>query len=86
MLNIRIEYCVMWNYEPQAFRLKEEISKEFMNAYVNIKPGSKGAFEVFKNDMLVFSKLELDRFPNDGEILQLIKENKWVRLKTTAVI
>jgi len=47
-----------------------------MNAYVNIKPGSKGAFEVFKNDMLVFSKLELDRFPNDGEILQLIKENK----------
>jgi len=74
MLDIRIEYCVQWSYEPRAFSLKQEIGKEFLNAYINIRPGAVGAFEVFKNDMLVFSKLELDRFPNSGEIIKLIKE------------
>ena len=54
--------------------MKQEIGKEFLNAYINSKPGVRGAFEVFKNDILIFSKLELDRFPNDGEIIQLIKE------------
>ena len=56
--------------------MKQEIGKEFLNAYINIRPGARGAFEIFKNDMLVFSKLELDRFPNDGEVMQLIKEQK----------
>ena len=74
MLNIRIEYCVQWSYAPRAFRLIQEIGKEFLNAYINIRPGARGAVEVFKNDMLVFSKLELDRFPDDGEVIQLIKE------------
>ena len=35
---------------------------------------SGGVFEVFKNDMLVFSKLELDRFPENGEIVKLINK------------
>ena len=47
-----------------------------MNAFIEIKPGAKGAFEVYKDDVLVFSKLKLDRFPNDGEVIQLIREAK----------
>jgi len=33
-----------------------------------------GVFEVFLNDELVFSKVELDRFPNEGEVISLIQE------------
>jgi len=47
-----------------------------MNAFIEISPGAKGAFEVYKDDVLVFSKLKLDRFPNDGEVIQLIREAK----------
>ncbi len=47
-----------------------------MNAFIEIRPGAKGAFEVYKDDVLVFSKLKLDRFPNDGEVIQLIREAK----------
>ena len=53
--------------------MKQEIGKEFLNAYINIRPGARGAFEVFKDGELLFSKLELDRFPNDGEIANLIQ-------------
>ena len=38
-------------------------------------PSDGGVFEVSKNDQLVFSKKELDRFPNNGEIVDLIKSN-----------
>jgi hypothetical protein len=40
--------------------LREELGYEFMNAFIEISPGAKGAFEVYKDDVLVFSKLKLD--------------------------
>ena len=75
-MNIRIEYCVQWYYEPRALSLREEIGKAFPNVIGGHVPGSRGAFEVFVNSDLVFSKLQEDRFPNDGEIVNLIKEFK----------
>jgi len=47
-----------------------------MNAFIEITPGAKGAFEVYKDGVLAFSKLKLDRFPNEdrGEVGQLIRE------------
>lgn len=38
-------------------------------------PSGGGVFEVINNDQLVFSKKELDRFPNDGEVIDLIESN-----------
>ena len=35
---------------------------------------SGGVFEVYLNDELVYSKKELDRFPNDGEIAELLSQ------------
>ena len=35
---------------------------------VEIKPGARGAFEVFCDGKLLFSKLQLGRFPTDEEI------------------
>ncbi len=32
-----------------------------------------GVFEVSVNDSLIFSKKSLNRFPEDGEIMELVK-------------
>ena len=73
-MNIRIEYCVQWNYEPRALSLREEIGLAFPDVIAGHIPGDRGAFEVIVDDVLVFSKLELDRFPEEGEIVNLIKK------------
>ncbi len=42
---------------------------------VKIVPSSGGVFEVSLDDKLVFSKKELGRFPNEGEVEDIIIEN-----------
>ena len=82
-MNISIEYCVVWNYEPRALSLGDELTYQFGYNIVVLKAGDRGAFEVFVNNQLIFSKLQLDRFPNEGEIKNLINtyikngEIKW---------
>ena len=41
-------------------------------AEATLKPSTGGRFEVSVDGSLVFSKLELDRFPEDGELLTLV--------------
>ena len=48
---------------------------EKFDAYIGeatLKPSTDGRFEVSVDGSLVFSKLELDRFPEDGELLKLV--------------
>ena len=73
-MNISIEYCVVWNYEPRALSLGDELTNQFGNNIVVLKPGDRGAFEVYVNHQLIFSKLQLDRFPNEGEIITFIDD------------
>ena len=73
-MNIRIEYCVVWNYKPRALSLRDELSEEF-GYWAEIESGARGSFEVVVNGQLMFSKIELDRFPDEREIIRLIREN-----------
>ena len=68
-MKIDIHYCVQWNYEPSALSLREELNNHFDgmfdNLEINLIESSGGAYEIFVNDDLqVFSKLNLGRFPN----------------------
>jgi len=54
--------------------LGDELSNQFGNNIVVLKPGDRGAFEVYVNHQLIFSKLQLDRFPNEGEIITFIED------------
>ena len=72
-MRVLIKYCVQWNYEPRALSLREELSSAFPDVMAGQVPGERGAFEVIVDDVLVFSKLELDRFPEEGEIVNLIQ-------------
>lgn len=38
-------------------------------------PGSGGVYEVIKNNKLIFSKKELNRFPEQDEIIELLEKS-----------
>ncbi len=71
---VTIEYCTGWGYLGRAVALtrsilnkqKEEISE------VTLYPSSGGVFEVTFNGKLIFSKKELDRYPEKNEIEDII--------------
>jgi predicted Rdx family selenoprotein len=49
-----------------AAKIKSKMGKD-----VDLVPGARGAFEVIEDERLVFSKLDLGRFPNsDDEVLK----------------
>ena len=56
--------------------MRDELYEAFRNytgVSIEIVPGARGSFEVIVDKVMVFSKLDLDRFPNSGEIVNLIK-------------
>ena len=71
-MNIRIEYCVVWNYEPRALSLRDKLNDQF-GYWAELKPGDRGAFEISINNNIVFSKLQEDRFPEHEEISSFIE-------------
>ncbi len=76
-MDITIEYCMMWNYEPRALSLRESIQSKFgVNA--ELIKGTGGVFEVSLNNSLIFSKKELSRFPEENEIEDLIEGYEFV--------
>ena len=52
--------------------MRDELSNQFGDM-VELKPGDRGAFEVFVNNQLIFSKLQEDRFPEHEEIISFIE-------------
>ena len=79
-MQITIEYCVQWNYEPRARSVRDDLIVEFKDRFdeFNVEPiqSSGGVFEVFVNDHLqVFSKKQLKRFPNSSyEVIKTIND------------
>ena len=70
-MEISITYCSKWNYKPRASSMEEELRNRF-GANVKLIAGSGGEYEIVVDGKKIFSKRELNRFPNDGEIEQLI--------------
>ena len=74
MKKVYIEYCTSWGYLGRAVALAESVLNKQKNnvAEVLIIPSSGGVFEVKVDDILLFSKKELNRFPEEGEAESLI--------------
>ena len=75
-MNIFIEYCVPWNFLPQAFRVEAEVKALYPDSNIKLIEGSGGIFDVKCNGKLIYSKqnIEGQRFPNKGEIIKLIEQ------------
>lgn len=71
---ISIEYCVEWNYYPQAASLAKAIKKKLGLDAELIKSGG-GVFEVMADKKMIFSKKKEQRFPENQEILESLKSN-----------
>ena len=85
-MDIKLEFCVVWNYTPRAVSTIEDILEIYGQKVksINLIPGSGGVFEFYLNDELLYSKSETGRHTEEGEILGLIeKALSWVFLSTS---
>ena len=69
-MNIHIEFCEKWNYQPDFDRVSKELKIIMPKANVkgNSKPPRSGAFEVTINGKLIYSKFQTGEFPNSEDI------------------
>ena len=72
-MKISIEYCTKWNYEPRASSLGDLLTKKY-DADVELLPSEGGVFEVVVDGNLIYSKKELSRFPEEGEVEGLLDQ------------
>ncbi len=72
---ITIEYCTAWGYLGRAVALTRSILNEHKNNISEVKliPSSGGVLEVSLNGELIFSKKELDRYPEKGEVEEILR-------------
>ena len=79
-MKISIEYCVVWNYEPRALSLRDDLVETFQGRFdefnIELIESGGGVFEIMVNDVLeVFSKRRVGRFPNSSyEIIKTIND------------
>jgi len=88
IINVNVEYCSAWGYEPKYQRLKSELENHFKNNIrVNGGPGRRSSFEITiwlskpgesssssssTNKTLIYSKLKKGSFPSPNGILDAI--------------
>lgn len=73
---IKIEYCTGWGYLARAVALTRNILTEHTNKITDLSlvPSHDGVLEISVNDELVFSKKELNRYPEKREVEALVTE------------
>jgi len=71
-MKIEIVFCTQWNYKPKAVVTAEEIEKNF-DIKVNLIGGSGGIFDVKLEDKIIYSKHDRRRFPQEGEMTEILK-------------
>jgi len=73
-MHVSIEYCVAWDYEPQASSLAADIRKEFPDAEIELIRGGSGNFIVIADGEQLWHKLQMgDEFPEPEAILAKIR-------------
>ena len=78
-MKITIKYCGMWGYKPRAQLVGDEILDIYPNAEIFLEVGNSGQFDVINEDefwitTIIFSKDKVNRFPDEGEIINLLGE------------
>ena len=72
-MKITITYCVPWNYLPEATSLAAAISDE-IGVEAELIEGKGGIFDVVVDGNLIFSKKKTGRFPENKEILEMLRK------------
>ncbi len=56
--------------------MEAEVKAQHPDANVTLRPGSGGVFDVKCDGKLIYSKHSKQRFPNEGEITELIGQGR----------
>lgn len=74
--HVEIKYCTQCHWLLRAAWLAQEILTTFGSdiGRMSLVPGSGGIFEVRLNNQLIFSRKEMQRFPESKELKQLIRD------------
>ncbi len=67
--HIDVAFCVACNYQPRAVALADTLRRVFPEATITLTPTGGGAFEVTADGTLIFSKNDLGRHAQPGEVL-----------------
>lgn len=73
---ITIEYCVPCDYSVHALRVARELIQNYQHAIreLTFEMSSGGVFEVTVDGETLFSKKELKRHPEPGEVFGLFQQ------------
>ena len=73
--NVKIEFCMMWNYSPKAASLAQELFSHFRHEVESLEliPSTGGVFEVTVNDKKIYSKEETGLFPKAENIIETLR-------------
>lgn len=74
--SLEIEFCVPCDFRPQALGLAKEVIDQWGDRLreIRLEPSSGGRFEVSLDGERIFSKAELDRHAEPGEVSRLIRD------------
>jgi selenoprotein W-related protein len=77
-VDISIEYCAAWNYEPQAVGLAEKLLKlKEQIRSLKLVPSGGGVFEISVNGKNIYSKLQTGKFPEPDAVVQMVRASRW---------
>lgn len=73
---VKIEYCVPCDYSDHTLRAAQELVKNYQHVLdeIVLEMGSKGTFEIEVDGDTLFSKQELERHPEPGEVLDRFRQ------------
>lgn len=68
---VKIEFCMQWNFAPKAASLAGDLFSHFRFDIEKIEliPSSGGVFEVYVNEEKIYSKIEKGVFPKLEDIM-----------------
>ena len=69
-MEIEIKYCGIWNYKPEALRVREQLIGSGYT--VQLVEGTGGVFDIVVDNQLKFSKKINGNFPSEKEISSII--------------
>lgn len=73
---IIIKYCPKCRWLPRSTWMAQELLTTFETELheLALQPAASGVFEVIANDKLVWSRKEVQRFPEITELKQLVRD------------
>ncbi|ACT49688.1 MULTISPECIES: SelT/SelW/SelH family protein [Methylovorus] len=74
--HIELEYCTQCRWLLRAAWMAQELLTTFESDIerVSLVPGTGGIFEVRLNGEVIFSRKQMERFPESKELKQLIRD------------